>query len=97
MAARSTPTVIRVLELLLNYPLQWVVFGLHLNELLWWHILCSVDWDTAGPVDPLVPTSMRMCGQGMWQSLPPFLARCPPCPKTWFSSSAGTRVIVQPL
>ena len=40
---------IRLLELQLNEPLQWVICGLHLNELLWWHILCSADGDTAGP------------------------------------------------
>ena len=40
---------IRMLELNRNEPLQWVICGLHLNELLWWHILASVDGGTAGP------------------------------------------------
>ncbi len=34
---------IRMLELLLGLPLQWVICGLHLNELLWWHILFTAD------------------------------------------------------
>ena len=40
---------IRLLELMLTKPLQWVICGLHLNELLWWHILSSADGGTSGP------------------------------------------------
>ena len=38
---------IRMFELLLNITLQWVICGLHLPELLWWHILTTAD---GGPV-----------------------------------------------
>ena len=40
---------IRTLELLLGHTLQWMICGLHLNELLWWHILLSADGGTSGP------------------------------------------------
>ena len=39
----------RLLELDLGVPLQRVVCGLHLNELLWWHILSDTDGVTKGP------------------------------------------------
>ena len=40
---------IRTLELLLGKTLQWMICGLHLNELLWWHILLTADGGTSGP------------------------------------------------
>ena len=40
---------IRLFELFLDTTVQWVICGLHLNELLWWHILASVDGCTTGP------------------------------------------------
>ena len=40
---------IRLVELLINGTVQWVICGLHLNELLWWHILSDTNGVTKGP------------------------------------------------
>ena len=40
---------IRLLELDLGEPVQHVICGLHLNELLFWHILQETDGVTSGP------------------------------------------------
>lgn len=39
---------IRLVEFLINGTVQWVICGLHLNELLWWHILSDTDGVTKG-------------------------------------------------
>ena len=55
---------IRILELMLFVTLQWVICGLHLNELLFWHILTAVDGPTAsdkkltGPVGSLLDVNV---------------------------------------
>ena len=40
---------IRQLEIMLDNPLQHAICGLHLNELLFWHILSETDGVTKGP------------------------------------------------
>ena len=40
---------IRLLEINLNRTLQWSICGLHLTELLFWHVLSDVDGVTSGP------------------------------------------------
>ena len=40
---------IRLFELDFSIVVQWIICGLHLNELLWWHILEKVDGPTSGP------------------------------------------------
>ena len=40
---------IKLLEVEIGGTVQWVICGLHLNELLWWHILSDTDGVTKGP------------------------------------------------
>ena len=40
---------IRLVEVQLDDVLQHVICGLHMNELLFWHILCETDGVTKGP------------------------------------------------
>ena len=56
---------IRMLELFLGLPHQWVICGLHLNELLWWHILCTADGGTSGP-DRLIGPVGSLLHKDVW-------------------------------
>ena len=40
---------IRLLEVMLDQPMQHAICSLHLNELLFWHILSETDGVTKGP------------------------------------------------
>ena len=40
---------IREVEKAIRDVVQHVICGLHMNELLWWHILCETDGVTKGP------------------------------------------------
>ena len=57
---------IRILELLLFVTLQWVICGLHLNELLFWHILTAVDGPTASDKKLTGPVGSRLDGN-LWE------------------------------
>ena len=40
---------IRKVETQIGDVVQHVICGLHMNELVWWHILCHTDGVTKGP------------------------------------------------
>ena len=57
---------IRQLEVLLSKPLQHVICGLHLNELLFWHILSETDGVTKGPDSLSGPVGSTL-SEDMWK------------------------------
>ena len=71
---------IRLLEVEIGGTLQWVICGLHLNELLWWHILSDTDGVTSGPERLKGPIGSTL-HEDLWQlpvvPLLQFLVRSP--------------------
>ena len=57
---------IRLVEERLSKPLQHVICGLHLNELLFWHILAETDGVTKGPDSLSGPVGSTL-NQDMWK------------------------------
>ena len=55
---------IRLTELELGYAIQWVICGLHLIELVFWHILSEVDGVTKGPNQLSGPEGQHIHGTG---------------------------------
>ena len=56
----------RQLELKLGYPVQHAVCGLHLTELIFWHILLETDGVTAGPECLTGPIGSTLKGK-IWE------------------------------
>ena len=57
---------IRLTELELGYAIQWVICGLHLIELVFWHILSEVDGVTKGPNQLSGPEGQHIHGD-IWK------------------------------
>ena len=57
---------IRITELMIGDPVQHAICGLHLNELVFWHILSKVDGVTKGPESFSGPVGSTL-SQDIWK------------------------------